>query len=89
MRALILSIIRMREYLLKEGKGGKNVMLCHQYLRKTKAWLSAYPRATERQVRNYAKRHLQQLLYLTPSSTNPAHLSIIEKPKSLSDEPAT
>ena len=88
MRAVLLSIIRMREYLIKEGKSGKNAVRCHQYIRKTKAWLSAYPRATERQIRGYAKRHLQQLLYLTPSSTNPAHLSIIEKLESLNDEPS-
>jgi len=89
MRKHLLSIIRMREYLLKEGESGKNAVKCYADIRKMRAWLSAYPHATEQQVRAYAERHHHELLYLAPSGRNPAHLSIIEKLNTLIHEPTT
>jgi hypothetical protein len=78
-RSQLLAIIRVRRHLIREGKSYKNVVLCMRTIAKLEAWLKAYPHATDRQVRNFARRHFEQFKFLLPSSSHPSHLAMEEK----------
>lgn len=75
--------------MITAKKSGKNPMKCHAIIKKTKAWLNAYPKATEEQVRAYARRNMGSLRYLAPSGSNPAHHAMIERLNTLSHEPSS
>jgi hypothetical protein len=77
-RSELLAIIRVRRHLIREGKCYKNVVLCMRTIAKLDGWLKAYPHATDRQVRNFARRHFEQFKFLIPSSTHPSHLAMEE-----------
>lgn len=64
LRPLLLKIIRVRKHLIANGCSRKNKALCFSLMRRLEAWLMAYPKATEAQVRRWAKQHHADLAYL-------------------------
>lgn len=68
-RNILLKILRVRAHLLRQKMGSKHPAKCARLMRPLQAWLQAYPHATDRQVRKWARQHIDAWYYLCPSGT--------------------
>ena len=59
-------LIRTRQHLIDSGKGFKRDLGTTAAMKKIATWLEAYPKATDRQIRNYIDRNIHLVECLLP-----------------------
>ena len=77
MKKLLISVVRIRKHLLKNGKSFKNEMKCHSLIEKFENHLACYPKISDRKLKHYMAKHLDDIIFLLPK--NPTGDSIKEQ----------
>lgn len=73
MKAFVKKVVRMRKAMLRRGCSMKNEMRMHKAIEKFERHLNFYPNANDRAIRNFCKRHKDDLLALLPGKGSSSH----------------
>lgn len=69
-------LIRMRTYLVQNGKSYRNEMAVYKAIKRLKSWLDFYPAASDEQVARYLQKNADAVMALMPGTRSAAHQSL-------------
>lgn len=75
-RDFILKVIRIRRRLIQSGDSKLNLAFCTRAMNDIERWIKFYPKATEKQLRNYFIYHSTTIGYLMPGANCKAHAKL-------------
>lgn len=78
-RQYIRKVIRMRLYLMQEGKSQRDPVMCNRIIKELTRWLNFYTRATEQQVAKFLLRNEEAILQILPGKGNPSRESLLRE----------
>lgn len=78
-RRYLYKVIRLRRKLIAIGASKLNTALCLMLISDLERWLKFYPAASEAQVRNFLRRHYDEVLFLLPGGENRAGRALMNQ----------
>jgi hypothetical protein len=76
MKKILVKVLRVRKYLLKNGKSFKNQMKCYSLVEKFDTHLKCYPNISDQALSKYVQKHMDEILFLLPSNQTGENLKI-------------
>jgi hypothetical protein len=68
MKKLLVKILNVRKFLLKNGKSFKNSLKCYSLIQKFEEHLKCYPDISDEALTKYVKKHADDILFLVPGN---------------------